>query len=369
MKQKPSIYNTLGVSAIVLLVFNPYLIYQVGFQLSYSAVLGILKFYKPVYGMVYIKNVVADKIWSVMAVSIVAQLGTFPLAAHYFHFFPVYFWLSNIFIFPLSFAIIGGGMIFMLFSWLPVVSGVLGTILSGFVFVLNYIIGLVKYLPYNGIDDLYFPWPKVVLSYALILMLIPLLLKRMIKLTIPVLSVVLLLLLFNTWHKYSVFSQNRMVFYSIPGHHAYDFIRGKEHLLVVDSALAHDQGKMDYHFQNSRIAWGLAADKVSEDDVVENRMLQLYYNGSFGMFGPYRFFVPGGRRYYKSGSVIEVDFVIISGKKKQNLQELLDIIKFDSLIIDSSVPYWKQKRLEEQAAELKVRYYNVNRQGAFLVEM
>jgi competence protein ComEC len=368
-KRYNDVYNTLAASAVLLLFFNPLLIFNVGFQLSYSAVLGILKFYKPVYGMVYIKNVVADKIWSVMAVSIVAQLGTFPLAAHYFHFFPVYFWLSNIFIFPLSFAIIGGGMIFMLFSWLPVVSGVLGTILSGFVFVLNYIIGLVKYLPYNGIDDLYFPWPKVVLSYALILMLIPLLLKRMIKLTIPVLSVVLLLLLFNTWHKYSVFSQNRMVFYSIPGHHAYDFIRGKEHLLVVDSALAHDQGKMDYHFQNSRIAWGLAADKVSEDDVVENRMLQLYYNGSFGMFGPYRFFVPGGRRYYKSGSVIEVDFVIISGKKKQNLQELLDIIKFDSLIIDSSVPYWKQKRLEEQAAELKVRYYNVNRQGAFLVEM
>ena len=368
-KRYNDVYNTLATSAVLLLLFNPFLIFNVGFQLSYSAVLGILMFYQPVYSMIYIKNVVADKIWSVMVVSIVAQLGTFPLAAHYFHFFPVYFWLTNIFIFPLSFAIIGGGMIFMLFSWLPVVSGVLGTILSGFVFMLNYIIGLVKYLPYNGISDLYFPWPKVILSYALILMLIPLLLKRMIKLTVPVLSVVLLLMLFNTWHKYSVLSQNRMVVYSILGHHAYDFIRGKEHLLVVDSALVHDQGKIDYHLQNSRIKWGLDNCKMQVGGLVEEQFLQLYYYGGFGMFGPYRFFVPGDKKYYKSGPTVKVDFVIISGKKKQNLQELLGIIKFDSLIIDSSVPYWKQKRLEEQAAELKIKCYNVNKLGAYLLEM
>lgn len=147
------VYNTLAASAVLLLLFNPLLIFNVGFQLSYTAVLGILMFYQPIYNIVYLKNKVADKMWSIVAVSAAAQLGTFPLAAHYFHFFPPYFWLTNIFIFPLSFAIIGTGMAFMIFSWVPVVSGVLGTVLSAFVYLLNYVVGLVKHLPLNGIYD------------------------------------------------------------------------------------------------------------------------------------------------------------------------------------------------------------------------
>jgi competence protein ComEC len=304
-----------------------------------------------------------------MVVSIVAQLGTFPLAAHYFHFFPMYFWLTNIFIFPLSFVIIGGGMLFMMLSWVPVVSGVLGTVLSGFVFMLNYVTGLVKYLPFNGIEDLYFPWDKVVLVYALILMSVPLFLKGAKRLIIPALSVVLLLLVVNTWHKYRVLMQERMIVYSIQGHKAYDFIRGKEHILLVDTVLMNDTKKADYHWQNSRIAWGLDEHKVSVDNIIENKLLRLFYDGYFGMFGPYRFLVLSDKRYYRSGPGIKVDFVIVSGKSKQDLSLVKEVIDFDSLIIDSSVPYSKQKKLKEQAEALKIRYYNVSERGAFLVEM
>ena len=368
-KRYNDVYNTLAASAVLLLLFHPLLIFNVGFQLSYSAVLGILMFYQPVYNMIYIKNTVADKIWSVMVVSVVAQLGTFPLAAHYFHFFPVYFWLTNIFIFPLSFAIIGGGMAFMLFSWVPVVSGILGTILSGFVFLLNYLTGLVQFLPYSGINDLYFPWPKVVLVYALILLMVPLLLKHKIRLALPALSVIFLLLLFNTWHKYEILTQKRMVVYHIPGHKAYDFIRGNDHIIIGDSTLPDDVKKAEYHWQNSRIAWGLDEGNIRTCELVKDPDLQLYYDGSFGMFGVKRFFVLGKKRLYKVGAKIKVDFVIVTGREKQDLNRLEEMITFDSLIIDSSVPFWKQKKLEEQAQELKVNIYNVNKQGAYLLEL
>ena len=126
-KQK-DVYNTLAASAIILLFVDPFIIFNVGFQLSYTAVLGILMFYKPIAGIFFIKNPVVRKIWEIVAVSTAAQLGTFPLAAHYFHFFPTYFWLTNIFIFPLSFAIVGAGMLLMAASWLPVISNLVGII-------------------------------------------------------------------------------------------------------------------------------------------------------------------------------------------------------------------------------------------------
>ncbi len=171
-KQK-DVYNTLAASAVILLFIDPFIIFNVGFQLSYTAVLGILMFYKPIAGIFYIKNPIIRKVWEIVAVSVAAQLGTFPLAAHYFHFFPTYFWLTNIFIFPLSFAIVGAGMLLIAISWIPVISNFMGIVLSGFVYVLNLIVGSVKLLPYHGVYDLYFPWIKVVLVYIFILFLIP----------------------------------------------------------------------------------------------------------------------------------------------------------------------------------------------------
>jgi len=346
------VYNTLASSAVILLLFNPLLVFNVGFQLSYSAVLGILLFYNPIFKIFYIKNKVLSKIWSIIAVSTAAQLGTFPLALHYFHFFPPYFWLTNIFIFPLSFAIIGAGMAFMVFSWLPVLSGIIGTMLSGFVYLLNYIVGLVKYLPFNGIHDVYYPWIKVALVYSLILLI-----------------VLFLILLFNTNHKYDVLNQKRLAIYSINKCSAYDFINGNNHALLVDSLFLKDDKKLNYHLDNSRISWGLDKNYSSIDINFESENLGLFYDGQFGGFGPHTFMRINDKIPFDAGNPIKFDFVIISGKKKIDLKQLIKLIRFDRLIIDSSVPWWKQKSLSEQAEELNLNYFNVSEQGAFLLEI
>jgi hypothetical protein len=61
--------------------------------------------------------------------------------------------------------------------------------------------------------------------------------------------------------------------------------------------------------------------------------------------------------------------VIISGKKKIDLKKLVKVVRFNRLIIDSSVPWWKQKSLSEQAEELNLKYFNVSKQGALLLEI
>lgn len=369
-KQK-DVFNTLAASAVILLFLDPFLILNVGFQLSYSAVLGILLFYRPIAGIFYIKNAFVRKVWEIMVVSAAAQIGTFPLAAHYFHFFPTYFWLTNIFIFPLSFAIVGAGMLLMAFSWLPVISKFIGLILSGFVYLLNLIVDSVKFLPYNGIHDLYFPWFKVLLVYMVILLLIKLVLDRKIRLLLLALVTVALILLFDTIHTYHNLTQKRIVVYSVKGHSTIDFINSNDHVLLLDSSLLVENEKLEYHIGNSRISWGLSKKNSSVENEYFSRDLDVFYDGQFGAIGNKRFMridenIPLSKKH---GEPLTLDFIIISGKEKLNIQDLQDVVKFNYLVIDSSVPFWKQQKLIEQAELYNIKYFSVSEEGAFIAEL
>ena len=83
---------------------------QVGFQLSYLAVLGIVYLQPKIYTLYKSNNWILEKTWAITAVSISAQIATFPLGMYYFHQFPNYFLLSNLFVIPLATFIIGLGI-------------------------------------------------------------------------------------------------------------------------------------------------------------------------------------------------------------------------------------------------------------------
>ena len=98
--------NALGLTAIIMLVANPMCLYDVGFQMSFMAVLSILVFYKPVYGLVSSEYLLAHPVvkwvWAMVVVSCCAQLGVAPLTAYYFGRFSVYFLLTNFIVIPLA---------------------------------------------------------------------------------------------------------------------------------------------------------------------------------------------------------------------------------------------------------------------------
>ncbi|MEZ7886411.1 MAG: ComEC/Rec2 family competence protein [Flavobacteriales bacterium] len=153
-----NIFNTLAASAFFLLLVQPTLIMEVGFQLSYSAVLGILIIQPWLYKLVYIKTTLLDKAWQIVTVSIAAQAGTFPLALLYFHQFPNYFIISNLFVIPLATLILYLTLFTLFISFIPfisIASNVLAHLLNYVVLFLNKSIKLVEKLPMaktEGID-------------------------------------------------------------------------------------------------------------------------------------------------------------------------------------------------------------------------
>ena len=110
----------LALSAFFLLCYNPFWLWDVGFQLSYSAVLSIVIFMKPVYRLFYVKNKLLDYLWQLNAVTLAAQILTLPVSIYHFHQFPAHFILTNVLAVPLSSVILIGEIILCVISFAPV---------------------------------------------------------------------------------------------------------------------------------------------------------------------------------------------------------------------------------------------------------
>lgn len=118
--------NTLAFSALVLLVWSPIYIFDIGFQLSYLAVLGIFLTYSQIEKLVFLKNKQLQWLWQGTAVGIAAQIFTIPISLYYFHQFPNYFILSNISVMLFSGVILTGTIALVVFGKVPFVNWLIG---------------------------------------------------------------------------------------------------------------------------------------------------------------------------------------------------------------------------------------------------
>ncbi|PKP02618.1 MAG: hypothetical protein CVU11_11270 [Bacteroidetes bacterium HGW-Bacteroidetes-6] len=155
MRQNTSPFNNLAAAAFILLAINPNTIGEIGFQLSFAAVAGILLFFSPIYRIFYFRRKLPDKIWQLICVSLAAQLATIPFVLYYFGQFPVYFLLTNILVVPLSGVVLYAGMGAVLFSWIPGISHIAAWATIFLAKAMNFIVGSIESLPYAVLGNIY----------------------------------------------------------------------------------------------------------------------------------------------------------------------------------------------------------------------
>lgn len=126
--KKAGIYNSLACAAFFLLLYDPYTLWDVGFQLSFSALLSIAVFAKPIEQLFYFDKEWKLKLWQLNALTISAQILTFPIVVFHFHQFPNLFLLTNLIAVPLSTIIIYALIALLALSWVPFVNTFLGLI-------------------------------------------------------------------------------------------------------------------------------------------------------------------------------------------------------------------------------------------------
>jgi len=163
--------NLLATSAFLLLIYDPFFITEAGFQLSFIAVSGLIVLQPIVYRLLTFKNKWADKIWAVCSVSIVAQVVVFPVEALYFHQFPVYFLISNLFVAIPSALIMYAGILFLLLPHIPLLSAAIAFVLEKTIIILNRGLAFIENAPWSGISKIWLTTPEYLLLYAIIISL------------------------------------------------------------------------------------------------------------------------------------------------------------------------------------------------------
>jgi competence protein ComEC len=244
-QRNTSVYNTLLASAFLLLLIKPVYLFEVGFQLSYVAVLGIVwlqpvfqKWWKP-------QGWVLRFVWDMISVSLAAQIATFPLALFYFHQFPGLFLLSNLIVLPLvtvlmylGFALLVLGGFAVPVSWLVhVYSKVLWTMNSG----VRWIEGLEAWV----FDALYINPLEVWLLYVFIILFLYFLLYQKYGALLAAMGAAILLQLSQLIENYTL-SKHAFVAYALPEGDAFAFRKGSRLYFVADSNVQANEPLLNY---------------------------------------------------------------------------------------------------------------------------
>jgi competence protein ComEC len=166
--REPVLYNTLACSAFLLLCFDHNWIWDPGFQLSYSAVLSLGLFAKPIRNIIRVKNKLLVLIWNAASVSLAAQILTIPISIFYFHRFPSYFLIANLVAVPLSSIVLIGGILLCICSFVHPLGRFLGWILNYMIHFLNGFVQYISRLPGAVVSHLNISLILVFLIYFVI---------------------------------------------------------------------------------------------------------------------------------------------------------------------------------------------------------
>jgi len=153
----------------VMLCIDPFLLYQVGFQLSYAAVFFILLLYPHIVALWVPKQLVLRKIWQLCCVSVSAQLGVMPLSLYYFHEFPTFFLISNLFLVPMIGALLSFGFVLCSFQLFIQVPNWLFDILNAWVIKINDFALAISNIEAAVIESIYLSKGQVVALFVGIL--------------------------------------------------------------------------------------------------------------------------------------------------------------------------------------------------------
>ena len=228
-------YNILGITAFLILWYNPFWLLNVGFQLSFAAVLGILVFNEKLLKLYNPENYLLNACWQIISVTLSAQIFTFPLSLYYFNQFPIYFLPANLIIIPLTTLIIYLSLVLLFVNSIPVLNVVFGWLTSKIVVLTNKLVMLFESLPGAIVDGIYINLIQLILIFCALsafVVFVHYKFKPAFFLSLVLVVPVIIISDFNTISSRGV---ARFVKFDIPKAHVFLFTNGQESILFKDT--------------------------------------------------------------------------------------------------------------------------------------
>jgi competence protein ComEC len=233
LRRQISIYNSLAASAFILLLVNPNNLFEVGFQLSYSAVFGIVYLQPRLNKLYTTKNKLLNYLWALLTVSVAAQIATFPFTLYYFNQFPTFFWISNLFVIPAVTILIPLGITLLIVAPIPVLSSIISTTLNYIIYAVYFLLQQIEQLPFSVV---YISIHSIEFTGVLISMIFFFLFlkTRRIYHIKTILITVFLMAVFSLLNNVRNFDRNEIIVYNSPENTIVHLISGKRNYVVSE---------------------------------------------------------------------------------------------------------------------------------------
>ncbi len=355
-----NIYNTLSASAFLLLIINPYSIMNVGFQLSYAAVISIVFFQPKIYSLLSFKNTIPDYIWQLISVAIAAQVGTFPITIHYFNQFPLYFILSNIVIIPIAILIIYGAILLFAFSFSDFISHYISKGLEFVTYILNQNVSFIEDLPFSKIDNILFDGIEVIILLVLIFSISFFIIRKQYYFIKTSVLIFIGLLCYNIINNYKISENSIFVIHNIKGISAINLIDGKKSCFIC-SEKKNSSDAINY---SVKPLWEKQKTNqivtIGEEDKLKNfnsfslkniKILHLKNNQILN---------------WKPFEKLKTNYIILSENAGVSIPELKTYFEFDKIIFDSSNSFYKIRTWKKECVNSGIKFHDISEDGAYI---
>jgi len=356
--KKHNIYNTIFASAFILLIINPFYIFQVGFQLSYLAVIGIIFFQPKISLLIKTNNRIFSYLWDIITVSIAAQLATLPITLLYFHKFPVYFLLSNIAVMLNVAIILVVSLIFFVTFYIPFINIFVAKLLDFLATALNFSVKHINDLPYPVVDNISWTIFSTLLLYSIIILFAFYILYR--NKYIFTLFIVLLFVLFSftNYKFYKNLNNKELSFFSVNKHTIIGFSLKNNTTLLFDRNYKNLKKDIKFNISNHLINenYNITKTGLINYKRIDNK-LKLYRRDNFIKFKDKTIFVYNGEKILDTTNIIKLDYLIIQKYNYWNFDNVL--IKFKPQNIILSTTLWPNNIIELDSILRKNKDYNI----------
>jgi competence protein ComEC len=359
--KQASIYNSLASSAFLLLCYNPFLLWDVGFQLSYFAVVGIVWLQKPIQDVFYTKNKALQHIWKMCSITIAAQILTLPICIYYFHQIPTTFLFTNLICVPLSTCILFAEIALVICAAFPPLALLIGKFIYVLTWCMNALIEFFNKLPISLIDKIYATALTTWALYGFVILVAAALLRR--NKTLMKISFCFLFLFVGLWAygKINLTQQKKIIIYNVSRHTAIDFVSNNKYWFYGDDDFRKDGALQNFNLKPARVSMQV---EESMDTLKalsnKDRMWQFY--------GKSILLIDSGVQFELTNNKLSVDVLLISKNPKIQISDIATPVIPTTIVFDASNSLWKIAQWKKECEELHLQYFITGEQGAYILD-
>ncbi|WP_114782404.1 ComEC/Rec2 family competence protein [Botryobacter ruber] len=372
LRRQANIYNTVAAVAFALLFANPYYLLDVGFQLSFLAVLGIVYLQPRFNNLLTFTHWLPDYAWKLFTLALAAQLATLPLGLFYFHQFPVYFWLANLLVVVLASGALYSGVAALALFWIPYVGDGVFWVHEKNIWLMNEYNLWVGSLPQAVVNGIDISGHQALLLYVLLLLLIVFFaLKQLLYLAVAVVAgAVLCLQQFLEVQQQK--HQQSFTVYSLRGNTAFSFLQGQQATVFSNTGLTTQSP--DYRFNLQPDLWHRGvqqpqfASLIAETPLAGVAQAILPDSNSLYVWQGLRVLVVSKPLQVQPKAPTAVDYVLLTQNVRITPEDLQGF-SFKMLLLDASNSPWYLQKLKPQLTAAGIPFHDVGAEGAFVVEL